>query len=323
MEDNKTRYKGENKMTTCKKIPHTLFIWDFDWTVVNCNSDEYIPGQFISDADLISGFHELYASLQDWHSCVEEIVSRAITNGATPDTILDAARKMPYLTGVRKALDDIKEVGNSLTGQMILSDGNTMFISAFLEENGLVEHFTNGIITNEGSWDDSSVEHGGTIRLRVVHQSKQYGGHNCAQKCPANLCKTQALQDTLNRMLPKRNQEEMDMGCHEQERPRLVYVGDGANDACPVLNILQESDVLLARAGTKRGCANLRSGPETDEEAECPTTVSEGSQFGILPALDRAKQRDSTVKCQVWEWSSGDELSSLVTKLLNDIPNSK
>uniref|UniRef100_A0A7S4JHM9 Uncharacterized protein n=1 Tax=Odontella aurita TaxID=265563 RepID=A0A7S4JHM9_9STRA len=317
--------------------PHTLFVWDFDWTVVNCNSDEYIPAQFFEDdAELSAGFRKLLRSGMDWHACVEAMVGQAMAKGATPEKILEAARRMPYLTGVRRTLDDIHgfrglEPGVS-TGQMILSDGNTLFIGAFLEENGLFEHFSHGVISNEGMWDKECAGLGRT-RLRVVHQSEKYSGHNCG-RCSANLCKTQALWDTLVQWFREPNAKG-DSDHHEiQRRPRIVYVGDGANDACPVLNVLGEGDVMLARAGRKRILANGREGPETDEEAiatngasavvcedDTKRAVDEGVPFGILPALRRAREGDPSLapKCKVLEWRTGDELRHHIGKLLEDI----
>ena len=59
---------------------------------------------------------------------------------------------MPYLTGVKQALDlvhrqrrgndnDEASLSSKTAGQMILSDGNTLFIGQFLDANGLSKHF--------------------------------------------------------------------------------------------------------------------------------------------------------------------------------------
>lgn len=322
---------------TTPALPHTLFVWDFDWTVINCNSDEYIPAQFMNRETLTQAFKDLYKSTGgDWHACVEGVVNRVMMAAeggaaASPSSLLEAAQQMPYLLGVRQALDLIDSRrghhNKGTTAQMILSDGNTLFIEAFLQKEGLVGHFPYGIISNEGQWDENG-------RLRVIHHSQQYGGHGC-DRCSANLCKTQALQKTLAA------QHDGDNSLHLQEndnddnkeaaivrwRPRIVYVGDGANDACPVLNVLREGDVMLARVGRKRNCANDRKGPETDEEATSPTTTTnnanekekEGIPFGIVPALQRAKESGVVPQCQVLEWQTGDELRQLVEKLLDDI----
>eukprot|EP00977_Amphora_coffeiformis_P013692 scaffold3648_cov149-Amphora_coffeaeformis.AAC.6 len=283
--------------------------------------------------ELNAAFQESYqATQQDWHACVQAMVGRVMEKpyGATPDAIMAAARHMPYLTGVRSALDTIHQCntkeGSGDTGQMILSDGNTLFIGAFLDANGLAGHFTHGVISNEGRWvhskggrDEKEVE-----RLEVVHQSKRYGGHFC-DRCPKNLCKTQALQHFLDQHFPRiiGNGDDGDETGDRRNGPsRIVYVGDGANDACPALHVLGASDVLMARAGRKRRNANSRAGPETDKEAI--TEETEGGAFGILPALRSAQEKGETkqspTKCQVLEWTTGDELKELVAKLIEDIP---
>ena len=297
-------------IASMEETVHTIFVWDFDWTVINCNSDEYIPGQFMEEADVNDGFRELYQESRDWHACVQAMVGRAMKKqGATPDAILAAAEKMPYLKGVRSALDIIRT--RKGTGQMILAAGNTLFIGAYLDANGLARHFTHGVISNEGKWVRQSG--GKDVRLEVIHQSKQYGGHTC-DRCSANLCKTQALEKVLEQHFPGIFNEQGD-----RQRPRIVYVGDGANDACPALCVLGESDLLLARAGRRRKKANTRAGPETDKEAI--TEREEGSPFGIVPALQCEQEGENKLgpKCRVWEWNTGDELKGLVTKIIENI----
>ena len=178
--------------------------------------------------------------------------------------------------------------------------------------------------------------------LCVVHQSQQYGGHDCP-RCSANLCKSQALRETLmacyNDCDSSSETPEKNSGHH---RPaRIVYIGDGANDACPVLNVLEQGDVLLARVGRKRRHANECKGPESDPEAANTKSKHHGDSdadhkdddvddaellesacFGIIPALDKAKLENPnhTPACQVYEWTTGAELQNLVLKLLQELP---
>jgi 2,3-diketo-5-methylthio-1-phosphopentane phosphatase len=293
----------------------TLFVWDFDWTIINCNSDEYVPVQFLGEKRAEEGFYKLYEQHKDWHKCVESMVNLAMEeDNLTTDQVLEKAAQMPYLTGVRDALDSIHSQQGK-TGQLIISDGNTLFIRAFLDSCGLTDHFDHGIITNKGSWE--KVEGTDRQRLRVVHQSQQYGGHDCP-RCPKNLCKTQALRMFLDENFPN------------ESVSRIVYIGDGANDACPALNILKEGDVLLARAGKRRSFANERKGGETDREAggcfkdhednDSSANNEIRGTFGILPALVKAKEEDPPIfpSCNVLKWTTGDDLKNLVQDLLKE-----
>ena len=307
-----------------------LFVWDFDWTVINCNSDEYVPAQFLGHDATSDGFRDLIRTAEeqtkakaesnhdndgdedaidwDWHKIVEIMVGRAMNEGtgASPDDILAAAAKMPCLDQIKAAIVEISQ--QDQTGQMILSDGNTLFIEAYLKANGMEDCFNEGIMTNIGKF--VSVGEEGKPALRVTHQSAKYGGHSCARCARSpNLCKTQALNDKLSQLGD--NAPEM-----------IVYVGDGANDACPALNILRQGDVLLARGGVKRLEANDRNGAETDEEAkdrkEC--SAGKGGKFGIISALEHAEKEEAgekkTPKCRVMEWTSGKELRDFIREII-------
>ena len=281
-----------------------LFVWDFDWTVVNCNSDEYVPAQFLGHDATSDGFRDLIrkngtndAGNLDWHKCVEIMVGRAMNEGgATPNDILAAAARMPFLDQVQKVIGEISEKGGERVGQMILSDGNILFITMFLQANDMKKCFDEGIMTNLAGFVTSEE---GKPALKVRHQSAKYGGHKCPRCAQSpNLCKTQALEDALGQM-------------DGRAPARIVYVGDGANDAC----LLRECDILLARRGVKRSEANGRSGAETDEEARDNKREESksGTSFGILPALEKAKVDGKKIpKCHVLEWSSGAELRYLI-----------
>ena len=307
--------KEEDGDNTAEASPkkRILFVWDFDWTVVNCNSDEYIPAQFFPNEETLSQeFSKLYKQHnKDWHACVERMVATArVEYGATQSTLLAAARRMPYLTGVRQALDLIHNNNKqpSTTSQMILSDGNTLFIHEFLQANELAQHFDSGVISNIGKWVDDKDNSSNDLLLLVEHQSAQYGGHDCPT-CPANLCKTQALRHALPQTFPKDN-----------DRPRIVYVGDGSNDACPALQVLGTGDVLLARVGHKRAAPNRRQGIETD--AQAMEGQAAGGRFGIEGALQRATDKGEGPKCTVKQWYTGDELRSLVEQVLEESSSS-
>ena len=305
----------------------TLFVWDFDWTVINCNSDEYIPAQFLDKDVLKDGFKSLYASTNgDWHACVEGMVNQCLTSPLdenysndeskkkviTKEDVMNVARQMPYLEDVRHALDDIHSSVSSQ--QMILSDGNTLFINEFLQHQQIQSYFQH-VVSNKGEWTSDC---DGNEKLKVTHQSVEYGGHDCTN-CSANLCKTQALQETLIQ-LKGSSEDDADRPPQPQRR-RIVYVGDGANDACPVLNVLGPDDIMLARTGHKRICANERKGPESDEEAICycdngdSSPSKHGSPFGIMSALEKAK---APPKCQVLQWNTGRELRDLIQNFLKD-----
>jgi pyridoxal phosphate phosphatase PHOSPHO2 len=277
----------------------TIFIWDFDWTIINCNSDEYVPAGFLGGEDVakrISAEMKAHGPTK-WHECVANLINACMLEKAcSKDDILEKAAQMPFLIDVKQALTDV--ANNKQFGQAIISDGNDKFIEAYLRKNEMIHFFTHGIETNVGTWErnDSS-----ETLFKITYQSVKYGGHEC-NNCPPNLCKTKVLKDIL-----KSNGE---------DRPRIVYVGDGHNDACPALHVLNGNDILLARNGKRCPNPNSFSGPHADKNHEA---ASESGTFAILATLEKAEKREGLVpKCRVCPWNTGKELLSLVHGILNE-----
>lgn len=236
-----------------------------------------------------------------WHDCVSSLINACVdeTNSSRQD-VLDAAASMPYLIDVRGSLEEV--TNDDSCGQAIISDGNDVFIDAFIKRNDLENCFTHGIETNIGNWDDCAPNNTTTNeQFSVVHQSTKYGGHSC-KKCPPNLCKSQVLTNILRRI--------------DAKRPRLVYIGDGSNDVCPALNVLDVGDVLLAREGKRIGNPNSKSGEQPDVKSIDELT---GTQFPILSTIEKRQREDGLVpSCRVCTWNSGRELRNLVQDILDE-----
>ena len=282
----------------------TLFVFDFDWTVINCNSDEYIPASFIGSDEMEKRLRSMVKEHgpAKWHNCVADLINDCMKETkATKQDVLNVAASMPYLVDVRGALEDI--ANDDKFAQAIISDGNDEFIKAFLKRNDLIDFFSRGIETNFGVWDNNKDDDNDNATMTkelfsVVHQSTKYGGHSCV-KCPPNLCKTQVLLDILSK---------------ETQRPRVVYIGDGSNDVCPAINVLEEGDVLLARKGNKISNPNALSGEQHDDEQ----TEFSGQEFPIMATIERRQREDGLVpRCRISTWNLGKELRDLVQSILN------
>jgi pyridoxal phosphate phosphatase PHOSPHO2 len=317
-------YSTDKESTTTSSLPvDLLFVWDFDWTIVNCNSDEYIPAAFLGTDETE---RRLRAAISihgptKWHNCISDIINQCMEECSCDDMdddvdgkiskVLNVAAKMPYLADVRGALTDIHDCKSLSTGQAIISDGNNSFIGAFVKDVGIEQYFTHGIETNIGVWtrskkdtpdDAADAEHKTTFS--VVHQSSKYGGHSC-KSCPPNLCKSQVLLDILNRTSSGTT----------AARPRVVYVGDGSNDACPALNVLGPNDVLLARTGRRINNPNSKIGEQADVTDD--KLLLMGNEFPILSTIESRKKKEGLVPCcLIHSWNTGAELRALVQDIL-------
>lgn len=84
------------------------------------------------------------------------------------------------------------------------------------QSKGLDELFDE-IVTNPAEWDPSGLL---KLRRRVDPAGPQ---HACKVGCSPNVCKGDELDAFLAR--------------HQPALDRIVYVGDGSNDLCPVLRM--------------------------------------------------------------------------------------
>jgi pyridoxal phosphate phosphatase PHOSPHO2 len=216
-----------------------LVIFDFDWSLINENSDTWIFEKLCP---------ELYNELKSlrhtykgrWTELMDHLVGRMMAppyNISVKD-INDAFASIPVFSETLDALRIAKDSGSKIS---ILSDANEHYISIILEHHELGSCISS-IVTNRstvcsldgslcGTCDTSGVS--ATPRLHIVpYQSPSYP-HGCPL-CPINLCKGVVLDEW-------RAQE------GEFSR-RVVYVGDGSGDYCPVAR-LGEADVVLCRDG--------------------------------------------------------------------------
>lgn len=86
-----------------------------------------------------------------------------------------------------------------------------------MQEKHLSDHFDE-VVTNPAEWDPS-----GLLKLRRRVDPASPNQHKCMVGCSPNMCKGEELEAYLSR-----KQEQFD---------RVVYVGDGTNDFCPVLRL--------------------------------------------------------------------------------------
>ncbi|ETO09710.1 hypothetical protein RFI_27667 [Reticulomyxa filosa] len=148
---------------------------------------------------------------------------------------------------------------------MILSGANTELIKIILEGKELSHIFPmeSHIFTNPARWeecksDDSSNgdKKSAKMRLRVDSYIRKSGKIDCTV-CHADedLCKGAVLRQiiqqcaTASKAISTEEKEDREQNDKTQTSfDRIVYIGDGYNDLCPLLH-MQKHDFVLVRKG--------------------------------------------------------------------------
>ncbi|THV02424.1 hypothetical protein K435DRAFT_963148 [Dendrothele bispora CBS 962.96] len=196
-----------------------LVVFDFDWSMADQDTDRWI---FEVLAPEIRRQMEDLESKVQWTDLVAKSLHEAHEKGIKREQIEHALKIIPYHPAMVRAVTRLKAAGN--TTFFCLSNANSVFISTILKEKGL-ENLFDEIITNPAEWEDS-----GLLKLhrRVDPNGPQ---HTCKVGCSPNMCKGEELTAFLGR---------------HPEYDRVVYIGDGSNDFCPVIR-LRSQDMNLCR----------------------------------------------------------------------------
>ena len=198
-------------------IKRTLFVFDFDYTLIDYNVDTWIMS-----VDPTLTVQRDMRSLRKRYPCWTDLMDH--TAGLIHDKGVSKAELISHVGQAKlfeQAHKAITAVGKSRHADaIIISDANTLFIEHILTECGVRQVFKD-IFSNPAHFDS-------TDRLHIQH----YHSHSCPH-CSANLCKGQVLTDYLS---------------SKPDYSKVVYVGDGKGDYCPALR-LSANDVLVCRKG--------------------------------------------------------------------------
>ncbi|CAL1706843.1 unnamed protein product [Somion occarium] len=204
------------------KVERQLIVFDFDWSLADQDSDRWIFE--VLAPDLRRKMKTLKDEVQ-WTDLVASSLRELHARGTPRESIEDALKTMPFHPAMTRAVKTLKAKVNPETKFLCLSNANSVFIPTILKEKGLEDLFEE-ITTNPAEWDPSGLL---KLRRRIDPSGPQ---HNCKVGCSPNMCKGEELDSFLARHLPAFD--------------RVVYIGDGSNDFCPILR-LRSSDVVLCR----------------------------------------------------------------------------
>ena len=215
----------------------SLAAFDFDHTIISCNSDIFINNIIIEKCPnsesqddpnesaqphsvVIPKEIELIGEEQGWTARMNALFHYMHSKYTVKEEdFLKCLKEIKIEQSMKDLFLLLKDKNYKL---IIVSDANTFFIETILKENGLFHLFNeqNSIFTNKASFDRDG-------RLNVVPFNRTYNkdglAFDCATKiCTKNICKGTVLRDIINSKL-------------EVNDSHVVYVGDGMNDYCPGL----------------------------------------------------------------------------------------
>ncbi|KAI0268767.1 phosphatase phospho-type [Gloeopeniophorella convolvens] len=205
-----------------KQVEKQLVVFDFDWSLADQDSDRWIFE--VLAPDLRRKMKTLKDEIQ-WTDLVAQSLRELHARGGTREQIEGALRVMPFHPAMVRGVKDLKAAAAPETTFLCLSNANSVFISTILESKGLQDLFIE-IVTNPAEWDAAGLL---KLRRRIDPSGPQ---HACKVGCDLNMCKGEELDAFLAR--------------HAVGYDRIIYVGDGSNDFCPVLR-LRSQDMVLCR----------------------------------------------------------------------------
>ncbi|CAG8611759.1 9571_t:CDS:2 [Paraglomus occultum] len=204
-------------MVSCKR----LAVFDFDWSLIDVNSDIWIFDDLSKESRL--KLTELHKQVQ-WTDLMDLLLGELHEKGINKEQILESLAKVPFSPSMIETLQVMK---NGDADIIIISDANLIFIETILKAHG-VHHLISAIITNPAAWDENG-------RLRVQRLIKHTDEpHHCLNKCAVNICKGRELETYLASSPVKYD--------------KIIYVGDSVNDFCPATK-MSSNDTVLIRKG--------------------------------------------------------------------------
>lgn len=210
-------------------------MFDFDDTLVDCNSDTFIhnlaPNGRIPD--------ELnYRHGQDYFKHVQTVLSYLHKNKVTEKDYYDCLSKMPAVDGMLDVLVSTLGKHKDRFDMIICSDSNSFFISSYLRAKSC-EDLISAVLTNTGRFGEDGL-------LQLI----EYHNQDVCSISARNLCKGEALKNYIGRKM-------LD---NSTVYKCVNYVGDGENDLCPCTR-LNSRDRIFPRKGYSldRLCAKLKN----------------------------------------------------------------
>ncbi|KAK9899431.1 hypothetical protein P389DRAFT_48499 [Cystobasidium minutum MCA 4210] len=202
-----------------------LVVFDFDCSIPDNDTDRYVLE--VLDPKLRLRMEELKDKMQ-WTDLVADTMVELHKRGGTKEDVISALQVLPVHPAMKRGVRNLKARKDIDTTFLCLSNSNQVYINTILQHHGLTDIFSD-IITNPAAFtSDGMLE----VKRRVLASDTKQ--HQCTVGCSANMCKGEELEAYIEQHGGR------------SAFDRIVYVGDGSNDFCPLLR-LKSTDLALVR----------------------------------------------------------------------------
>ena len=130
--------------------------------------------------------------------------------------------------GIIDSMDEVLRTASTIGDVVVISDSMTAFVECFLKYQGL-ENTVCKILAQP-----SEITEAGKIVAFDPPEDWRPDGCDFADRL---MCKSRVMRSFLNT-----NQKSYD---------KIIFIGDGPNDFCPVKDLLSKNDLVFARSGFK------------------------------------------------------------------------
>ncbi|XP_059634853.1 thiamine phosphate phosphatase-like protein [Cornus florida] len=234
-----------------------MIIFDFDRTLIDDDSDRWV----VMEMGLTHLFNQLLPKLP-WNSLMDRMMKELHSQGISTEEIAECLKRVPLNPQIIEAIKSAHALGCELR---IISDANQFFIEKILKHHGIFGFFSE-INTNPTVEDREG-------RLWIFPYHELASSPHCCIRCPPHMCKGLVI-------------ERIRASISENEKKRIIYLGDGNGDFCPSLK-LEERDHVMPRKK--------------------------------FPLWERIRENPMHIKAEVHEWSDGEELKRILLQLIDTI----
>lgn len=253
-------------MAELKVLPKKILVaFDFDHTMIDGNSDIHIT-HLCPEGEVPPDIKEKYSD-KSWTYYMAAIFEHLHKHGIQREDLKRSVCEIPLTEGMDELL---KYLENDLFEVIVISDSNSVFIDYSLEHFGL-GRVVNKVYTNPAKYDNR-----GMLTIEYYHTQ------DWCTLSTVNLCKGFILDEHIK------------SGRGTVDYVHVLYIGDGTNDLCPALRLL-ENDFVFPRKEYRLW-----------------------KKLKKLGCLDN-QASDLDLKARIIEWSSGKEILGVCKELSSEL----